>query len=83
MKLIDVKSMNYSTKDKNAKGILEPRGEICLRGPGIFMGYFKDPEKTKEVIDKDGWLHTGDIGAINISDGTLKIIDRISSIFKL
>jgi long-chain acyl-CoA synthetase len=81
-KVVDVPEMNYTSKDTDSNGALCPRGEVCLRGPSIFRGYYKDPEKTAETIDKDGWVHTGDIGRIN-PDGSLSIIDRKKNIFKL
>lgn len=77
VKLIDVLDMNYSTKDKPF-----PRGEICFKGPSCFSGYFDMPDKTLETIDKNGWVHSGDIGQWD-AYGRLQIIDRKKNIFKL
>uniref|UniRef100_A0A8C5RSV9 Long-chain-fatty-acid--CoA ligase n=1 Tax=Laticauda laticaudata TaxID=8630 RepID=A0A8C5RSV9_LATLA len=74
IKLVDVEELNYFS----SKG----EGEICVKGPNVFKGYLKDKERTAEALDKDGWLHTGDIGKW-LSNGTLKIIDRKKHIFKL
>ncbi|MEG2070535.1 MAG: AMP-binding protein, partial [Bacteroidales bacterium] len=57
-------------------------GEILTKGDCLMVGYYKDPEYTQQVIDKDGWFHTGDIGTM-VEGKYLKITDRKKEIFKL
>ncbi|KAJ3207226.1 Long chain acyl-CoA synthetase 7 peroxisomal [Entophlyctis luteolus] len=77
VKLVDVAEMNYFSTDKPC-----PRGEVCVRGPQLFVGYYKNPEETAKAMDADHWFHTGDIGCWDQS-GRLMIVDRKKSIFKL
>lgn len=87
VRLQNVPDMGYMYTDtEHGKGSQKMscrgRGEILFRGPNIFTGYYKMPDKTAETIDEDGWLHSGDVGMWT-TDGRLKIIDRKKNIFKL
>jgi HIP---CoA ligase len=54
--------------------------EVLLRGPNVMLGYLDDPEATSAAIDSDGWLHTGDVGAVDEA-GNLKITDRLKDMY--
>ncbi|CAN1344852.1 4-coumarate--CoA ligase 2 [Linum perenne] len=73
MKIVDPETGSSLPKNE--------RGEICIRGHQIMKGYLNDPESTSATIDKQGWLHTGDIGFID-DDDELFIVDRLKEIIK-
>ena len=58
-------------------------GEVLFKSPGVFVGYYKDPQKTAETRTADGWVHTGDAGLIDAKTGHLKIIDRAKDVGRL
>jgi len=78
------KNRKFGTVGPIIKGVevkLAEDGEICCKGENVMMGYYKRPDLTAEVIDKDGYFHTGDIG-IMVDQKFLKITDRKKEIFK-
>lgn len=83
---VPVPSIEVKLKDVPDAGYFStnnpPQGEVLIRGPAVTKGYFKRDETTKETIDSDGWLMTGDVGQWN-ADGTLSVIDRKKNLVKL
>lgn len=75
--LEDVPDMEYLSTDKP-----HPRGELLIRGPTVFRGYFKNEPETKKAITEDGWFRTGDICSID-EMGRFKIVDRKKNVLKL
>jgi long-chain acyl-CoA synthetase len=81
--LRSVPELNYYVDDI-IDGIECPAGEICVKGPMVFQGYYKNDEENNKSFDKDGYFHTGDVGRLfpNFGNG-LKVVDRVKEIFKL
>ena len=72
------------TIDDVIDGVNCPAGEICLKGPLIFKGYYKSDKENEKAFDEDGYFHTGEVGRIFPQYGNgLKIVDRVKEIFKL
>jgi len=68
--------------DRQQAGANLPRGQICLRGPSVSPGYFKDRVETERAWDEMGWLHTGDAGMWN-SDGSMAFLNQFENNFRM
>ena len=77
LRIKSLPDMEYLVTDKPY-----PRGEILIKGPAIFHGYYKNPGKTSDAFDHDGWFQTGDVVQV-YPNGSIKVIDRSKNIFKL
>lgn len=76
VKLVSREEMGYTAD--------EHKGELLIRGPGVFPGYFKNDEETSKVLDSNlGWFSSGDIARIDPNNGRIYIIDRVKNFFKL
>ena len=76
IKLVDAPEAGYLSTNN------PPQGEIYIRGPALFKGYYKRPDLDKEAFTADGWFMTGDVGQWN-KDGTISLIDRLKNLIKL
>jgi len=76
-KLVSVPDLGYFVTDTPY-----PRGELLIRGALVTSGYYKEPQLSSQLLNSDGWLHTGDI-AVFKPNGTIAIIDRVKNLFKL
>jgi cyclohexanecarboxylate-CoA ligase/acyl-CoA synthetase len=72
-----VEGVEVVTLDEEGKRVsVGEEGEICYRGPGLMLGYFRDPERTARSTDAQGWWHAGDLGRLD-ADGYLRVTGRI------
>ena len=83
IKLENIPELGY-TYDNEVDGYICPTGEMCLKGPIVFQGYYKNDEENRKCFDSEGYFHSGDVGRIFPQYGNgLIVIDRKKEIFKL
>jgi long-chain acyl-CoA synthetase len=78
--------IDAETVGKPSSGVevkISDKGEVLYRSPGVFVGYYKEPERTAEVLTPDGWVHSGDAGFFEPKTAQLKIIDRVKDVGRL
>jgi acyl-CoA synthetase (AMP-forming)/AMP-acid ligase II len=76
---LEVRVINPESGEDVPTGL---RGEVLVRGYGLLEGYYKDPEKTAQALDRDGWYHTGDIGSLD-EHGTIMFHGRLKDMLKV
>lgn len=76
MPFLEIKIIHHETRETVTPGV---QGELCVRGHNVMKGYYKMPEATKETIDREGWLHTGDM-AVEDQDGYYIITGKIKDV---
>jgi fatty-acyl-CoA synthase len=76
---VEIKIIDPATEESVASG---QRGEICFRGYNVMKGYYKKPDETARIIDKDGWLHTGDVGFLD-QDGFITWTGRLKDVIRV
>ena len=72
---VPIPSTDISIRDGERELDIGEEGELCVRGPQVMQGYWNMPEETAKTLDRDGWLHTGDIAVLD-EDGFVHIVDR-------
>ncbi|KAL0221452.1 hypothetical protein RCL1_001306 [Eukaryota sp. TZLM3-RCL] len=77
LRLLPLEGMQMNNEENDVG-----KGELLVKGPTVFLGYYNDPEATSKLIDSSGWLHTGDVCRFD-NEGQLHVVDRVGSIFKL
>jgi long-chain acyl-CoA synthetase len=78
--------VDAETVGKPSPGVevmISEKGEVLYRSLGVFVGYYKDPDRTAEALTPDGWVHSGDAGFFDPKTGQLKIIDRVKDVGRL
>ena len=78
---VDAETVGKPSPDVEVR--ISDSGEVLYRSPGVFIGYYKDPERTAETLSSDGWVHTGDAGFFDAKTGQLKIVDRVKDVGRL
>jgi len=77
---LPISSTEVCVKDEDGNEVpFDEPGELCVKGPQVMQGYWNRPKETANVMDKDGWLHTGDVAVIN-KDGFVKLVDRLKDL---
>ncbi|KAG7191343.1 uncharacterized protein KQ657_003548 [Scheffersomyces spartinae] len=78
IRIRELPNMNYFANDPEG-----PKGELLIRSPSVFSGYYKNEEETAKAFDEDGWFKTGDVAKVDKDTGRIYIIDRVKNFFKL